>query len=66
MGLGLRGSEILIIAAILALPIGVTFLVFTRRGQSTTNRLLSLLLIWLVPVIGPLAVLPMLFRTVEA
>lgn len=64
MGLGLRGPELLIIAAILALPVGATFLVLTR-SQSTTNRLLSLLLIWLVPVIGPLAAL-LVLRTAKA
>ena len=57
--------EIMIILANVGLPAYVTLLVFTSKGHSTTNRLLFLLIIWLIPLLGPLAALFLLRKPAE-
>lgn len=55
--------ELLILLIAFALPVWATILAIRHPGHSTTNRLLFLLLIWLVPFFGPLAALFLLRST---
>lgn len=52
--------EFLVLFVALILPIWATIATLTTPGLSTTNRLLFLLVTWLIAIIGPIITLSML------